>query len=62
MGWLIALGVLAFLALLPLGVRVKYDADGAAGWALLGPVRIRLFPRPKKEKKQKTENINIKKR
>lgn len=55
MGWLIALGVLAFLALLPLGVRVKYDADGAAGWALLGPVRIRLFPRPKKEKKQKKE-------
>lgn len=52
MGWLIALGMLILLALLPLGIRVRYDGGGAAGWVLLGPVRIRLFPRPKKEKKR----------
>lgn len=53
MGWLIALGVLVLLAVLPLGVSVKYDASCAAGWVILGPVRVKLFPRPKKQKKKK---------
>ena len=29
MGWLIALGVLVLLALLPLGISARYDASGA---------------------------------
>lgn len=53
MGWLIALGVIVLLAVLPLGVSVKYDASGAAGWIILGPVRVKLFPRPKRQKKKK---------
>ena len=52
MGWLIALGVVCLLAVLPLGVRIRYDCDGLAVKVLAGPVRISVFPRPKKEKKK----------
>ena len=53
MGWLIALGVVTLLAVLPLGAGVRYDAAGFRAWVLLGPVKILVFPRPKKEKKEK---------
>lgn len=53
MGWLIALGILALLAVLPLGVTARYDADGAVVTLLAGPVPIRLIPKPDKEKKEK---------
>ena len=58
MGWLIALGLLVLLATLPLGVRVRYDADGPLVRLLAGPVRLTLYPRKvaaKKEKPQKEE-------
>ena len=53
MGWLITLGILTLLAILPLGVSLKYDAEGAFVWLVLGPVRIKLFPAKPKEKKEK---------
>ena len=53
MGWLITLGILFLLAILPLGVSVRYDEDGAVVKVVAGPARITLFPRPKKEKKSK---------
>ena len=53
MGWLITLGVLFFLAALPLGVSVKYNADGLLARVILGPVKFTIFPRPKKKKKEK---------
>ena len=53
MGWLITLGILVLLAELPLGIHVRYDEDGALGKLIAGPIRILLFPRPKKEKKEK---------
>lgn len=61
MGWLITLGILTLLAILPLGVSLKYDAEGALARLILGPIRITLFPakpkakkeKPKKEKKAK---------
>ena len=53
MGWLIGLGIVVLLAVLPLGVRIRYDCDGIAVTVLAGPVRILVFPRPKKEKKRK---------
>lgn len=53
MGWYVALGVVFLLAILPLGVSVKYNADGALVRVILGPIRLTLFPRPKKEKKKK---------
>ena len=68
MGWWITLGVLFLLAILPLGVRVIYDEDGPLVKVVLGPVKITVFPRPKKQKKpkkkkektpQKTEEANL---
>lgn len=53
MGWLIALGVVILLAILPLGVRIRYCADGLLVKVIAGPVKITVFPLPKKEKKEK---------
>lgn len=55
MGWLITLGILALLALLPLGVSIVYDSDGAVVRLIIGPIKITLYPRPKKVKKPKKE-------
>lgn len=52
MGWYIALGILVLLAILPLGVSVKYDGDGPLVKVIAGPIRITLFPRPKKTEKK----------
>ena len=61
MGWLIALGVVILLAVLPLGVSVKYNAEGALVRVILGPVKFTLFPRSRKSKKEtkqkKTESV-----
>lgn len=51
MGWLIALGVLLGLAILPIGVSALYNADGACIRVIVGPAHITLFPRKKKGKK-----------
>lgn len=53
MGWLITLGVVTLLAVLPLGVSVKYDSEGALVRVILGPLKITVFPLPQKEKKEK---------
>ena len=55
MGWWITLGILVLLALLPLGVSVKYDSEGPLVRVILGPVRFTVFPLPKKEKKEKKQ-------
>ena len=57
MGWLITFGIAFLLAILPLGVSVKYDEDGAVVKVIAGPVKITLFPRPKKDKKEKKQKI-----
>ena len=54
-GWLIALAILFLLAILPLGVLVKYNADGPLGRVIAGPLKITVFPMKKKEKKPKKE-------
>lgn len=53
MGWLITLGILTLLAILPLGVSVRYDAGGLLVRLIIGPVKLTLFPRPKKQKESK---------
>lgn len=58
MGWLITLGVLVLLAVLPLGVSIKYDSEGPLAKVILGPARITVFPLPKKEKKEKKKKEN----
>lgn len=65
MGWLIALGVLALLAVLPLGISGIYDQNGPAAKLLIGPVSISLYPakngREKKEKQEKRADDKTKK-
>lgn len=63
MGWLIALGVLVLLALLPLGVDARYDASSPRVRILAGPVKLTVYPtrgkkkeKPKKKKKAKAES------
>ena len=55
MGWLVTLGILVLLAVLPLGIHIRYDEDGVLGKLIAGPIKILLFPKPKKEKKEKKE-------
>ena len=55
MGWLIALGILLVIGMIPVGLRIRYNDAGMRLWALAGPVRINLYPRPQKEKKEKQE-------
>ena len=55
MGNWIAAAVLLALAMLPLGVRVRYNDAGFVLKVIAGPIKITLFPRKKKAKKQKNE-------
>lgn len=49
MGWLIALGILASLAVLPLGISLRYDASGFRCRLLAGLIS---FPLPQKKEKK----------
>lgn len=51
-GLLIFLGIVFLIAILPVGASVQYDASGAQAKLIVGPVKILLYPRPKKEKKK----------
>ena len=63
MGWLIALGIVVVLAILPLGASVIYDQSGPLVRIIAGPLKIQVYPmkkkakqdKPKKEKKQPKE-------
>lgn len=59
MGWLITLGVVVLLAVLPLGVSVKYNSEGPLVRVIAGPVRFTVFPLPKKEKKEKKKKPEV---
>ena len=52
MGWLITFGILFLLAVLPLGVRIRYNSDGLLVRLILGPMKITVVPMPKKKKKE----------
>lgn len=56
MGWLITLGVLILAGFIRLGIRLRYDADGALVQLLLGPVKLTLVPGKKKPKAEKTKD------
>ena len=53
MGWIIAIVILFLLAVLPLGVSIRYNSDGAVVKVLAGPIKIKVFPRSSKEKREK---------
>ena len=60
-GWLIALGILILLAILPLGVSVIYNEDGPLVRVIAGFIRIKVFPSKKKDKKEKKKKEKPKK-
>ena len=55
MGWLITLGILILLGILPLGVSAIYDEDGAMVRIIAGPLKIQVFPVSRKKKTTKKE-------
>ena len=55
MGVWIAAAIVLILAVLPLGVRVRYNSAGLILRMIAGPLKITVFPRKKKPKKQKVK-------
>ncbi len=56
MGWLITLGILILLAILPLGARIRYNSEGVLIKVIAGPVKFQVVPAKKKDPdKQKKE-------
>ena len=55
MGWLITLGILVLLAILPLGAAVNYHSEGFFLDVIAGPVRIPILPKKKKDPDKKKE-------
>ncbi len=51
----IAAAIVLILAVLPLGVRVRYNSAGLILRVIAGPLKITVFPRKKKPKKQKVK-------
>ena len=55
MGWLVTAGILVLLAVLQLGVHIRYNSEGLLAKVIAGPVKITVFPLSKKEKKKAKE-------
>ncbi len=55
MGIWITAAVLLALAVLPLGVRIRYNDAGFVLKVIAGPLKITVFPRKKKPRKQKVK-------
>ena len=55
MGVWIAAAIVLILAVLPLGVRVRYNSAGLILRVSAGPLKSTVFPRKKKPKKQKVK-------
>ncbi len=62
MGYIITLGILSLLAILPLGVSVRYNEEGPLVKVLAGPFGIRLLPGKKKENPKKQARKDGKRR
>ncbi len=55
MGWLIALGILVLLAILPLGASIRYNDAGLVLKIIAGPVKLQILPGKKKDPQEKKE-------
>ena len=58
MGWLIAVAILALFAMLPVGLELRYDSMGPRAAFVVGPGRVQLYPRSKKEKTHSANKKN----
>lgn len=56
MGIWIAIAVLVILAILPLGVYIRYNDTGFLLRVVVGPVKITVYPRRKKPKIRKAQS------
>lgn len=61
MGWLIALGVLIGIAVLPIGISAIYNTGGPKVQVLVGPVRLTVYPRKKRTAETKEKPAREKK-
>ena len=59
MGWLITLGILVLLAILPLGAAVNYHSEGFFLDVIAGPVRIPILPKKKKDPNKKEKKSSV---
>ena len=55
MGWLITLGILLLLGIIPLGVSAAFDEDGPLVRIIAGPLKIQVFPAKRTKKDSKKE-------
>ena len=62
MGWLLTLGILVLLAILPLGAAVNYHSEGFFLDVIAGPVRIPILPKKKKDPNKKEKKKEKKKK
>ena len=53
MGFWIAAAVLLALAILPLGIRIRYNEAGFFLKVIVGPIKITVFPRRKMQENRK---------
>ncbi len=58
MGWLIAAAILLCLALIPVGFSAVYNEKTFRVWLLIGPIRLHVYPKKKKRKREKTDNTH----
>lgn len=61
MGIWIAAAIVLILAVLPLGVCIRYNNAGFLLKVIAGPLKITVFPRKRKQKKQKKKPDQVKK-
>lgn len=62
MGWLIALGVLTLIAMIPVGVSAAYDENGPQVRVIIWPFRILVYPKTKKNEKQVKKSVKTPKK
>lgn len=55
MGWVITLGILVGLALLPIGIGVAYSEAGFRVKLHIGPIHYSLYPKKKRKKQEQPE-------
>ena len=60
MGWLIALGILIGIAVLPLGISAVFNADEPRVLVLIGPVRLKVYPNKNRNTERKTNQTKEK--
>lgn len=47
-GLLLFVAVVLGIGIIPVGLRGRYDTDGARLWLIIGPIRLLLYPKQKK--------------